>query len=254
MKRFFKAFAAIVLFALSLTACEKEIPIDDIWIKPASATMFVGETLNIDIQYTPLEATNIDEMEVYSTNESIITYSNGVVTAKDAGNAAISAACGNVVGQCKVKVYRDKFQKGNETFGIDYASGHLYRMGLASFQELDITLTHQGANGMTQNFKIWVTKEQLGKDLDFTQPLFGLPFVGVYMNNNEDGYLVYGSSEGTPMIVTADWSFTDVTLKRGILRVDNIQDYRFKVHADFELSNGYAFNTDWEGWVNMKEE
>ncbi len=254
MNRYFKTLVAVALILSTTAGCQKDIPIDDIWIKPASASLFVGETLNIDVQYSPLEATNTDEMEIYSTNESIITYSNGVVTAKDAGTAAISAVCGNVVGQCKVKVYRDKIQKGTEAFGIDYASGYLYQMGTATPQEVEIYLIHQEANGMTQNLKLWVTNDQLGKDLDFTQPLSGMPFVGVYKNNNEDGYLVYGSESGTPMIVTADWTFTDLTLNRGILHIDHIQAHRYKVHVDFELSNGYAFSTDWEGTVSMKVE
>ena len=234
-------------------ACQKDIPVTDIFIQPASATLFVGESLDLSIQCYPEDATNTDELQVYSTNESIVSYANGRITAKDGGSAAITASCGNVLSQCRVKVYKYMLKKGGKSYGIDQASGHLYLMGMDSYQELDIVLTHWPADGSTQNLKAWITKEQLGQELDFTKPLSDA-FVGVYANNNEDGYFIYSSSEGTPMIVTADWSYTDATLVRGLLRVDFVQSNRYIVHADFKLSNGYEFSTDWDGPVSMKTE
>jgi hypothetical protein len=58
--------------------------------------------------------------------------------------------------------------------------------------------------------------------------------------------------DGEPRIKTADWSDTDATLKHGILHVDQGTSNQYKIHVDFELSNGYSFGTDWEGYVNMK--
>ena len=252
MKYGLKILALTALFVLG-TACEKEVPVEWIEIEPNGATLFVGESMPFTITCLPEEATNTDELEVYTSNESIITWSNGVVTAVDDGRATLSAICGNAFEQVRITVYRYKINKGDASYGIDYATGYNYLMGTGTVQEMEITLIHQAADGSTQNFRAWVTCEQLGKDLDYTKPL-GDSFVGVYANNNEDGYLVYSSSEGTPFIVEADWTFTDLTLKRGILRVDHIDGIRYKVHADFELSNGYAFNTDWEGLANMKTE
>ena len=251
MKRLF--FSLSFLTLMLIAACHRDIPVDTILIEPSSATLFIGESINVSVSYYPEDATNLDELTIYSTNDRIATYQNGIVTGVGSGNAAITAACGNVLDQCLVKVYKDKFLKGGNPYGIDYATGYLYRMGTASTQELEITLVHNDSYGATQNFRVWILNEQLGKELDFTQALEGA-FVGVYANNNEDGYFVYSSGEGTPMIVTADWSFTDATLTRGILQVDNPQSNRYRIHADFELSNGYRFSTDWEDTASMKTE
>lgn len=254
MKPLFRALSLLLISLPALAGCVRENPVVDIVIDPRSATLFVGETAAVTVTCFPEDATNTDELLVYSTNEGIITYRDGIVTAVDGGTAAVTASCGDVVTQARFKVYRDKIYKGGEAYGIDYATGYLYMMGQSSFQELEIELVHQPGSGTTQHFRAWLTKEQLGQDLDYTKPLSDT-FVGVYANNNEDGYLVYSSSEGTPMIVKADWSYADgVTLRRGILRVDQYPSSRYKVHADFELSSGYKFSTDWEGTANMSVE
>lgn len=256
MKNSFASAALLGLILVFASSCHRDIPVNDIILEPSSATLFVGETQEFTVRCLPDEATNTDELLVYSSNPSILTYENGVVTAQAQGNAALTAACGNVVTQARIKVYKDKLYKGKDVYGIDYASGHRYMMGQATPQEMDIELVHKAANGTTQQFRAWITMDQLGKDLDFTQPLEGGPFVGTYANSNEDGYLVYGSYEGTPMIVKADWSGADgVTLTRGILRIDqNGGPNKFRIHADFELSSGYKFGTDWEGSANMVNE
>ena len=246
-------FFLLVPALLAMPACQRDVPVSDIFLEPTAKTLYVGDSFDLYVEYLPEDATNADELMVYSTNDKIITYNNGKVTAVGGGTAAITASCGNVVSQCRVKVYQYMIRKGGKSYGIDQASGYLYMMGMDSYQELDIVLTHQASDGSTQNLKVWLTKDQLGKDLDFTQPLEGA-FAGVYANNNEDGYFVYSSGEGTPMIVTADWSFTDATLVRGQLRVDFVPSYQYTIHADFELSNGYCFSTDWNGLVGMKTE
>ena len=96
---------------LATTACQREIPISDIFVDPTSKTLFVGESFELHIQYIPEDATNTDEIEVYSTNDNIATYSNGTVTAKNAGTAAITASCGNSLDQCRLKVYQYAVKK-----------------------------------------------------------------------------------------------------------------------------------------------
>ena len=249
-----RRFILLALPLLALLASCGDVPVEDIEMYPASSSLFVGESVDVSIHCYPEDADNIGELEVYSSNESVITYENGRVTGVGDGQAAITATCGSVLAQSKFRVYAYSLYKAAEKYGIDYASGYIYMMAQATPQELEIILVHQDGNGKTQNFKVWLTVAQLGQDLDFTQPLEG-PFVGVYANNNEDGYLVYASSSGTPMIVTADWSWVDgITLKKGILRVDQITAHKYRVHADFELSSGYRFGTDWEGTSNMKIE
>lgn len=236
---------------LATTACQREIPISDIFVDPTSKTLFVGESFELHIQYIPEDATNTDEIEVYSTNDNIATYSNGTVTAKNAGTAAITASCGNSLDQCRIKVYQYALKKGGKSYGIDYADGYASTMGESSIQAVEIFLIHNDPNGITQNLEFWMRASQFGKDVDFTKDP-GDAFVSVFMNNNEDGYTVYMGDDGEPRIKTADWSDTDATLKHGILHVDQGTSNQYKIHVDFELSNGYSFGTDWEGYVNMK--
>ena len=95
--------------------------------------------------------------------------------------------------------------------------------------------------------------DQLGKELDFTKAIEGWAYVGVYVNNNEDGYLVFSSPDGEPSIHLADWGDPgNVTLTRGILKVEHLHFTDYRIHADFELSNGYRFSTDWEGTASLK--
>jgi len=253
MKQGFHTFSLSLLLLLTAGACHREIPVDKIEILPRTATLFVGETCDITVNCFPEEATNLDELLIYSANESIIKYQDGTVTATGGGKAAVTASCGSVLAQSIFTVYKDKFTKGNTSYGIDYASGYLYTMGGSTVQELEIILVNTSPGG-TQNFKVWLKYDQLGQQLDYTKPLEGT-FVGVYANNNENGYLVYSSSEGTPMIVRADWSSAEgVTLRRGILQVDDLHYSKYRVHADFELSDGFRFSADWEGSANMEYE
>lgn len=244
-----KTVFSLFVLILAAAACQKDIPVADIRIEPASATLFVGESVNLSIQCSPEEATNVDELTVYSTNESIVSYSGGVATARDGGSAAITASCGSVLAQCRIKVYKDSFSKGGKTYGIDYGTGYLNMESEASPQSIEIDLIHEAEP--RQTFQMYLRYPQLGQDLDFTKPLSDA-FVSVFAGNNEDGYSVFAMEEGGPLIVTADFSDAPgVTLVKGNLRLDQNTGRRYKVHADFELSNGYRFFVDWEGIANL---
>ena len=41
-------------------------------------------------------------------------------------------------------------------------------------------------------------------------------------------------------------------MSRGILKVEHLHFTDYRIHADFELSNGYRFSTDWEGTASLK--
>ena len=247
-------FCLVLLASLFLTtACHRDIPVTDIFVDPAAKTLFIGESFDLQVQYLPEDATNADEIQVYSTNESIVSYANGKVTAKDGGSAAITASCGNLVSQCRVKVYKYAHFKDNQSYGIDYGTGYLLMMGEESVQALQVTFVHLAADGSTQNFEFYIKAAQLGTDIDFTKNA-GEAMVSTYANNNEDGYTIYINDEGRPVIVTADWSHTDLTLTSGILHVDHISSNRYIVRADFELSSGYRFGMEWDGPVNLTTE
>ena len=253
MKRYIPSFL-LLLILLPLASCQKDIPVESLTISPSSMTLFVGDSREISVQYFPVEATNLDELQIYSTNEKIVRYQDGKVTGVSGGDAAISATCGNVLSQCIVKVYKDKFLKNGTTYGIDYATGYRYFCSEPTVQELEIILVHKEPNGDLQKFDVWVQVGQLGQELDFTKPIEGWSYVGAYLNNNESGYLIFASEEGEPFIRLADWGDPgSVTLTRGILKVEHLQFFDYRIHADFELSNGYRFSTDWEGSATLKD-
>ena len=251
-KRLLQSFV-FLLTLFPAGACHKEIPIDSIELNPTSMTLFVGETQPVTLRWFPEEATNTDELQVYSTNETIAQYHDGAVTGVGKGDAAVTASCGNVMAQCRLKVYKDKFLKNGKPYGIDYATGYQYFCSEPTVQEVEIILVHSAPHGDFQKFDVWVQVSQLGKELDFTQPIEGWSYAGVYLNNNEDGYLVFASEEGTPSIHLADWSDPgNVTLTRGIPKVEHLGFTKYRIHADFELSNGYRFSTDWEDSASLK--
>ena len=254
MKNLILQSSAFLLALLLAGACHRDIPVETVEINPTKATLFVGETCPVTVSWYPEEATNTDELQVYSTNETIAKYHDGAVTGVGKGDAAVTASCGNVMAQCRIKVYKDKFLKNGKPYGIDYATGYQYYCSEPTVQEVEIILVHSEPNGNYQKFDAWVQVGQLGQELDFTKPIEGWSYVGVYLNNNEDGYLVFASEDGTPSIHLADWSDPgDVTLTRGILKVEHLGFTKYRIHADFELSNGYRFSTDWEDSASLQD-
>jgi len=241
---------APVLALVVLTGCPKDIPVTDIEIDPSSATLFVGESIDLTVRCTPEDATNLDELMVYSSNESIAKYENGRVTGVDGGTTAITASCGNVMDQSRIKVYRYKLIKGGKAYGINFAKGYQSLYEEPNDYSYQFFLIHNASDGSTQNFQTWFRSADLGRDIDYTKEPSEIG-ISVFMNNNEDGYCLYWGDEGIA-IRTADWSdVPGVTLTRGNLRIDHIQGHKYKVFADFALSNGYEFSVDWEGTVSM---
>ena len=64
-------------------------------------------------------------------------------------SAAVTASCGNVMAQCRLKVYKDKFLKNGKPYGIDYATGYLM------FQVDDDSLSLSSVHADYQNFNGW---------------------------------------------------------------------------------------------------
>ena len=91
MKRYIPSFL-LLLILLPLASCQKDIPVESLTISPSSMTLFVGDSREISVQYFPEEATNLDELQIYSTNEKIVRYQDGKVTGVSGGDAAISAS------------------------------------------------------------------------------------------------------------------------------------------------------------------
>lgn len=101
MKNQFYLLLPFVLFFMACTE-SKKIEATAISLDKNSIELSIGETELIKVK---LEPTNTTEKVVWSSSDNqIATVENGLVTAKAAGSATISAAAGSHNAQCKVTV------------------------------------------------------------------------------------------------------------------------------------------------------
>lgn len=249
--------AAVLLMA----GCKKPQPVlvDKLEFETSTVKMFPGEQQEMLLKSYPSTATNLDQLTITITDPSVASFENGLLTAKAPGSAKLVATCGSAMAAANITVFSGWFTKGGQKYGVEKAEGYYITMGEATPQELDLTLTfiegHEKDWDLTQNFWFTIPYSKLGQTIDFMEDMTGC-MAAVYKNNNEDGYSVayYSEDLGRPVIVTADWSSTDATLTKGILKVESPGTDRFKVSADFALSNGYTFAAEWEGFAAMKRE
>ena len=255
MKR--KLFLGLCLAAGLLTACHKkptEILVDRIEFDPSQYGMFVDDRQDVTVKCYPANAGNLDQLTISISNPEVANFKDGKLTALAPGTCKLIARCGTVSAQAPITVYSGYFTKGGKKYGVDSASGYLITMGESTPQEMEMTLTYNEAGGDTQNFWFFIKCSNLGKTINFMENM-DESLVSVQKNNNEDGYCVpYAQEDGTPVVKLADWGDTDATLAKGTLRVDDLGSSRYKVSADFVLSNEYTFSAEWEGVAIMQRE
>ena len=100
----FFATALAVLALVGFTACEQKNPAEPLELTESSITIKVGETHQLEA--------NVAVESWTSSNEDVATVSDGLVTAKSAGNAIISATAAGVTKTCVVLVEADQTQGG----------------------------------------------------------------------------------------------------------------------------------------------
>ena len=93
-----------------LVSCEPEpdpvpqvIKVEKVTIDPSSVTLNVGETTTLTASVSPSNATD-KTVSWLSTNTSVVTVSNGTVTAVGEGRAEITATAGGKTGSCSIQV------------------------------------------------------------------------------------------------------------------------------------------------------
>lgn len=241
-----------------LAACHKPepvvIPVSRMEFDPEVIPMYVGDLQKVQLKCYPENATNLDEIIIQNSNNNVATFVDGMLTAVNPGRTWLSASCGGVSAKAQVVVYSGWFAKGGEQYGVDEAIGYYYMYGESSPQEMEIELIHYQSDGAKQHFSAWIKYSNLGKTIDFLKDMDESQ-VSVWKNENEDGYsLPYKKEDGTPAVVLADWGYTDATVKKGFLIITDLTGGKFKVEADFALSNGYEFKASWEGTPSMKKE
>ena len=78
--------------------------VQQITLNTTISAITVGNTLNLNATVTPDDATNSSKVKWVSSDETIATVSNGVVTAKKAGKVNITATIGSISDVCAVTV------------------------------------------------------------------------------------------------------------------------------------------------------
>ena len=101
-----KYISILALALIELVSCEKppqEIVISSISLNQTSASLKVGETVTLTATVKPDDATN--KTVTWSTSDaSVATVENGVVTAKMIGTATITAKAGDKTATCAITV------------------------------------------------------------------------------------------------------------------------------------------------------
>lgn len=89
-----------------------KVPVTDVALDKTSATMDAGDTLNLTATVNPADATN-KNVTWTSSDTSVATVENGVVTAKSAGTATITATTvdGGKTATCTVTVTSEPFDE-----------------------------------------------------------------------------------------------------------------------------------------------
>ncbi|HOE25787.1 MAG TPA: Ig-like domain-containing protein [Bacteroidales bacterium] len=87
----FSRVMALGLFLTVMVSCEKEIPVTSLTLDKAEATVQVGANLTLLPVIDPLNATN-KEVQWTTSNASVATVTDGVVTGVALGSAIITAA------------------------------------------------------------------------------------------------------------------------------------------------------------------
>lgn len=89
----------------AVTVKKKEIPLQSISLNNTTLKLEKGQTDTLKVTYSPSNTTDNKDITWTSSDETIATVKNGVVTAVSDGTATITAAVGKKSASCKIKVY-----------------------------------------------------------------------------------------------------------------------------------------------------
>ena len=89
----------------AVTVKKKEIPLQSISLNNTSLKLEKGQTDTLKVTYSPSNTTDNKDIAWTSSDETIATVKNGIVTAVSDGTATITAAVGKKSASCKIKVY-----------------------------------------------------------------------------------------------------------------------------------------------------
>jgi hypothetical protein len=104
-KNFFKIIVVVIFSLLVAVCCKKDVNVTGVTLDKPNITLAVGESAILTATIHPNDATN-KAVSWSSSNSTIATVSNGVVTAKEAGSAVITVITkdDNYTAHCSVTV------------------------------------------------------------------------------------------------------------------------------------------------------
>ena len=160
MKRNFKLsvqtlYSIILCLCVVLVGCTKEnvpITVTGVTLSPTSITLVEGESQNLTAKITPSNAEN-QNVRWSSSDASVVTVANGLVTAIKAGNATITVTTedGGKTATCAVKV-------DAKVYAVTGVSLDKTACELAEGDELTLTATVKPDNATNKNVK-WETSD-----------------------------------------------------------------------------------------------
>lgn len=107
MKTLYKSMLFVIFLTVSVISCTTEktdLLLDDLQIVPSDVVLTKGETLKLELVFTP---NDVEDKSVIweSSNSSVATVdADGVVMAGDAGTSVVTAISGGVMAVCNVTV------------------------------------------------------------------------------------------------------------------------------------------------------
>lgn len=101
-------------FTVIKVAYKPEVKVTDITLDKQSASLEVGESITLNAQVTPEEATN-KKVSWTSSEPEVASVENGVVTALKAGEAIITAKAGEKTASCAITVEEKKVTPPDQT-------------------------------------------------------------------------------------------------------------------------------------------
>ena len=141
----------------TISVKEPDVLVTDLLLNKSNVEVMLGRTEVITATVTPTNATN-KTVEWSSSNESIATVKDGVITPVSCGNVVITAKCGNFTKTCNVKVYEAKFEKKFIKLDKSYFTSYdeeLYSAELTNGETAKVKLKSNNSNVYVGGSKIY---------------------------------------------------------------------------------------------------
>ncbi|MBR6424025.1 MAG: hypothetical protein IKS47_05050 [Bacteroidales bacterium] len=238
----------VMLLLLAVSCKEQEVLVNRVTIEPDHFDLLVNDFKKITISTYPHFAANEDMLDYYLTNKEVAFFDGQTIVGKKEGNTELIAECDGIIATCKVRVLKWRMNLEGKEYGITEATGKVYKQSATGKPQLEIHLTHE-YEGTEHHIDIWIADELLNQTVDFTQHILETANIAAYYGFHENGYAICSYYGGDPLIYTSAWEDTSgISLTKGTLSVTHPQgSNQYIIKADFELSNGFTFNTHWEG-------